>query len=199
MKKKIVIIHGWGGSPKENWYRWLNAQLNKSGFEPKLPAMPDSLHPKINKWTAFLDKTVGEVDENTYLVGHSIGCQTILRYLEKLEPNKKIGGVLFVAGWMHLTDETWDQDYTPEIADQWLTTPIDFEKVKNHGNNFIAIQSDDDPYVPITDAKIFAEKLGAKIIKISNAGHISCEDSFETLPIALNSIKQMISENIINV
>ena len=33
-------------------------------------------------------------DENTYFVGHSIGCQAIMRYLESVDV-KKIGGVLF--------------------------------------------------------------------------------------------------------
>lgn len=194
MAKKIIIVHGWGGNPKSDWYSWLNKELIKKGFDSEVPKMPDSFRPTIKEWVGFLNNTIGEVDEDTYLVGHSIGCQTILRYLESLNPDKKVGGVLLVAGWLNLTDETWDEDYTPLIADQWLNTPIDFQKIKNHCNNFTIIQSDSDPYVPYSDAEIISKKLDAEIIAMHNAGHISGEDGFKTLPIALESITEMINK-----
>lgn len=194
MAKKVIIVHGWGGNPKSDWYSWLSKELIKKGFDSEVPKMPDSFHPTIKEWVNFLDNVIGEIDEGTYLTGHSIGCQTILRYLESLNPDKKVGGVLLVAGWLNLTDETWDEDYTPLIADQWLNTPIDFKKVKNHCDNFVLIQSDNDPYVPYSDAEIISKNLGAKIIAMHNAGHISGEDGFKTLPIALESITEMINK-----
>lgn len=42
----------------------------------------------------------GHPDENTYFIGHSIGCQSIDRYLEILPSETKIGGVVYVAGWL---------------------------------------------------------------------------------------------------
>lgn len=64
--------------------------------------MPDTANPKIKKWVSELEKQVSELDENTYFVGHSIGCQTIMRYLENKE-TRKIGGILFVAPWLNFT------------------------------------------------------------------------------------------------
>ena len=144
--------------------------------------------PKIEKWVGCLKNEVGKVDENTYFVGHSMGCQTIIRYLETLDENEKIGGAVFVAGWFNLTDATWDEEYTKEIADPWITTPIDFGKVKGRTKNFVAIQSDDDPYVDISDADIFKEKLNAKIIIEKNKGHFTEQDGVLELPIVLEEL-----------
>lgn len=64
--------------------------------------MPDTANPKIKEWVSELEKQVSELDENTYFVGYSIGCQTIMRYLENKE-TRKIGGILFVAPWLNFT------------------------------------------------------------------------------------------------
>ena len=44
-------------------------------------------NPRIQKWVSKLAQTVGDADKQTYFVGHSMGCQTIVRYLEKLPEN----------------------------------------------------------------------------------------------------------------
>ena len=65
-----------------------------------------------------------------------MGCQAILRYLEKLE-NKKIGGAIFVAGWFNLSEFTFkeepaDEEEERNIAKPWLETPMNFKKIKEY-------------------------------------------------------------------
>src|SRR3989338_3050206 len=81
--KRIFIIHGWDFNPKMNWYPWLKKKLEKEGFKVIVPEMPNTSKPKINEWVSHLKKVIGKLDENTYFVGHSMGNQTIMRYLEK--------------------------------------------------------------------------------------------------------------------
>jgi len=52
-----------------------------------------------------------------------------------------------------------------------LEIPIDVEKVKKHTKNFLALFSEDDPFVPISDADLFKNRLNAKIILKKNEGH----------------------------
>lgn len=188
--KKVVLVHGWGGSPEKDWFPWLREELEKRKFEVIVPEMPDTMHPKIEAWVEKLKDSVKEVDEETYLIGHSIGCQTIMRFLERLD--KKVGGVIFVAGWFNLTDETWDDEgFAKEIADPWLDTKIDFNKIKNNSRKFTAILSDNDPYVPVSDSAIFKEKLGAEIIILKNQGHITEEDGIKGVPIVLTKFLEI--------
>src|SRR3989344_2952524 len=97
MNKRVFVIHGWGGGPEEGWFPLLKNELQGHGLEVIVPAMPNTDNPKIEEWVSSLAKMVGQPDENTFFVGHSIGCQAILRYIESI--NKKVGGAVFVAGW----------------------------------------------------------------------------------------------------
>ncbi len=191
--KRVFIIHGWGGDSKEDWFVWLKKELETKGFVVVAPDMPDTRHPKISEWVDKIEELVGNADEETYFVGHSIGCQAIMRYLERLPQDVKIGGAIFVAGWFNLTDEIWDDEgYTPEIADQWINTPINFGKIKQHTNKFVVINSDDDPYVPLSDTELFKKNLGAEIIMLKNKGHISGEDGSTDLPEVLDGLLKII-------
>ena len=189
--KKAIIVHGWGGSPEGDWYQWLKKELEKKGFKVLIPEMPETMFPKIEAWVSKLNQAAGEADENTYFIGHSIGCQTILRYLEKLPANKKIGGAILVAGWFSLTENTWDENYTQEIALPWLETKIDFEKVKEHTDKIIVFLSDNDPYIPLSDFRIFREKLDADVIIENGKGHFSGEDGITKYPAILNKLLQI--------
>lgn len=184
---KAYIIHGWRGSPEEGWLSWLKKELEKRGFKVKSLAMPNTNEPKIKKWLDHLSK-IAKPDENTMMVGHSMGCQAILRYLEKLPKDIKIRAAIFVASFVNLTDKAFEDEEDRKIAKPWLETPIDFEKVKKHCDNFITIFSDNDPYVPLSDSKIFKDRLNAKIIIEKNKGHFTEEDEIFSLPIVLKEI-----------
>ena len=124
--KKACIVHGWGGFTHEGWYPWLHVELEKLGYMVESPSMPDTDYPRIEAWVGHLAKIIGEVDTEYVLIGHSIGCQTILRYLETLPPDKTVAQVILVAPWLGLTPETLDENESEEIARPWIDTPIHF-------------------------------------------------------------------------
>lgn len=174
--KRVYLIHGWGGSPgSEGWFNSLKQQLSKKDIKVTAFGMPNTNTPKIDEWVGFLQcklKAKG-IDDETYFVGHSIGGQTILRFLEGLPQNVKIRGCVFVAGWLNLTDEIYESEEDRKIAEPWLKTPINFDKVKSHCSNFLAIFSDNDPFVPLSDADLFKEKLNARILVKKKQGHFN--------------------------
>jgi len=130
--KRVFIIHGWDGYPEENWFPWLRAELEKRGFEVHVPQLPDAGNPRIQNWVPAVAKVVGKPDRDTYFVGHSMGCQTIARYLESLPDKTKVGGAVFVAGFFkRLTNLEADEEVR-ETAKSWLETPIDLGKIKQH-------------------------------------------------------------------
>ena len=98
-KKRLVIVHGWEGSPEEGWFPWLKAEMEKRGWEVSVPALPNSAEPEQARWLPYLQMIVGKVDKNTFMVGHSLGCITILRFLERLPKEEFIGGAILVAGF----------------------------------------------------------------------------------------------------
>lgn len=185
--KRVFVIHGWDGNPEEGWFPWLKNELEKNSFIVNVPLMPKPSYPKIETWVNFLVSLVGQADRETYFVGHSIGCQTILRYLETI--NNKIGGIVFVAGWFYLMPETFETTEDKEIAKPWLDMNINFDKVKNTTKNIIAVFSNNDPFVNFEEnSKMFREKLNAKIILESDKKHFRGEDGIIELPVVLNEL-----------
>lgn len=187
MQKRVFIIHGWGGYPEEGWFPWLKQELEARNFSVTVPAMPDTENPIIERWVSYLTDIVKEPDEQTYFVGHSIGCQTILRYLERLE-NKRVVGAIFVAGFFNLKGTS---DEEQNIVRPWLETPIDFNKVKQATNNFVAIFSTNDPWVSLEEQNIFRDKLEARIIIEENKKHFSGEDGINKLQSVLDTILEL--------
>ena len=132
--KKAIIIHGWDGNPDKGWFRWLKKELEKRKFKVIAPKMPNPAAPKLKAWLKKMESTAKDIDEDTIFIGHSVGCQTILRFLEKSSV-KKVGGIIFVAGWLKLKEFAYKEnpEYENEvrkIAKPWITTKIDFSKTK---------------------------------------------------------------------
>jgi len=172
--KRVFIVHRWEGLATDDWYRWLASELASCDIETVIPQMPETDAPHIETWVPALAQAVGEPDEETYLVGHSIGCQTIAKYLETLGEGKKVGGAVFVAGYFkRLTGFENEGAKVAEIVNEWLTTPLDLTKVRAHLPGSVAIFSDDDPYVPMDNLDDFRDVLGSEIVVVSNKGHMS--------------------------
>lgn len=177
--KRAFIIYGWGGSPKEPLHRWLKLKLEERGFEVTVPQMPNSEIPVIKNWVLKLNETVKEPDKETILIGHSIGCQAILRYLEKLHSDAKVGKVILIAPWFTLTNLKTKEEW--EIAKPWLETKIKETDVLKHTQEIVAIFSDNDPYVSLDNAELFKKRFGAKIILEKNKGHFTEDDGVKEI------------------
>lgn len=185
--KRAIIVHCWDGYPKYCWYPQTKKELEKIGFEVQVPSMPEANAPKLSLWLPKLQEVIKKPNENLFLIGHSSGCITILRYLETLEDNQRVGGVILVAGF---TDNLGFEELK-----NFFQTPIDFDKIKTKSVHFITIHSDNDPYVPLKHADIFKEKLKAEVIIKHNMGHFSGPadktESITSLPDVTESILEM--------
>lgn len=191
MKKRVFIVHGWGGNPQENWLPWLKKELETKGFKVFVPQLPDPRNPRIYNWIPKLSETVGTPDEQTYLIGHSMGCSTIAHYLESLPNDVRVGGAVFVAGFFKRLTGIENEKGNAETVEHWLSAPIDLMKVKSHINKSVAIFSDNDPYVPLDNQDDFRDKLGSKIIVEHKMGHFNKAAGITKLPIALKSLLEI--------
>jgi len=182
--KKVYLIHGWGGQTEcEGWFGWLKDELTKKGFEVIAFDMPNSDNPKIEDWVGYLENNVLNVDEHTYFIGHSIGCQTILRFLEKLHKHKRVAGCVFVAGWFNVINLEPEE---LKIAHPWMNSGIEFHRVLDHCNHFLCFFSEDDYYVHLDEAEKFKKNLGAKVIFKKKQGHFN---ETEKIPEILEFVK----------
>ena len=188
---RIFLVHGWDGSPANNWFPWLKRELEQRGFLVSAPAMPHPQIPTIEDWVSHLSATVGKPDEDTYLIGHSMGCQAIARYLERLPAGVTVGGAVFVAGFFKRLADIGDSPEEKAVEREWLQTPLDLKKVKTHLSQSVAIFSDDDPWVPLDNQNDFKNELGSKLIIEHEKKHFDNTAGVKELPAALDAVLTM--------
>ena len=135
--KRAVLCHCWGGNPEFIWYPYLKAKSKDAGIKVIIPTMPDTDHPVIQSWLPAFSKAVGKTSEDDILIGHSVECATVLRFLESLSKNQKVGGVVLVAGFL---DDRCDSEISSIFEEEF-----NYEKIKRGSSRFVSIHSDNDP------------------------------------------------------
>jgi len=181
--RRVILVHGWDGHTEEGWFPRFRKDLEEQGFVVTIPAMDPADAPSRDVWVPQLATTVGTPDEDTYLVGHSAGCITILRYLEGLPGHVKVGGVVLVAGF---TDNLGFEELK-----NYFTTPIDWTKIRAKADGFVAIHSDNDKYVPLSHADVFNRELGAVVMVLRNRAHFAGSDGTTELPEARDAVLRL--------
>ncbi len=188
MGKRAFIIHGWGADSSSDWIPWLKEELERNGIAAITPNMPGTGTPTIGEWVGMLSTLITNPDPETYLVGHSIGCQAIIRYLSALPEEVMVGGIALIAPW---TKVNLSNDTEIVIAKPWIETPIMWDAARHRSRKFVVVYSDNDKFVSQEDAISFGERLGAECILDQNRGHFSDEDDVTQLPILLEKLLAM--------
>jgi predicted alpha/beta hydrolase family esterase len=191
--KRAFIIHGYQGYPQEAWQPWLRSELESNGYLVALPAMPHPESPGVVEWVDFIDRLIGAPDQDTVLIAHSMGGFAALLYLDRLDGAKKSVGktVLIATGFpsglsAREADERADGD---PVLRSWLGCTVDSGRVRRAAGKCTVILSDDDPYIPVDEARAaFAANLEARIIIEKGLGHMNEDSRITRLPSALTAV-----------
>ena len=179
--KNAIIFHGTEGYPEENWFPWLKGELEKVDYTVSVPQFPSPpiIPAEIAEWWEVLKDY--KIDENSVLIGHSLGGKFLLRILEKLD--KPVEQAIFVGtpiGIPPIANNERDNAFT--------NNDFDWEKIRQNAKSFEVFQSDTDPYVGLENGKVLAEKLGVKLNFIPNAGHFNKPAGYTEFPQLLKKI-----------
>jgi len=80
--KKALIIHGWESNSQDHWFQDEKKYLESIGYKVLVPDMPYTMKPKMDEWVKIVKDF--SPDEESVLIGHSLGAPTILRFLKML-------------------------------------------------------------------------------------------------------------------
>lgn len=188
--KKVFIIHGFNGEPNGGWRPWLMGELAKKDIYACALPMPTPDKPKKDEWVKKITEEIGNPNEEIFLVGHSLGVPAVLRYLETLNKNQKIGGAVLVSGLIHILKEDKEDKY--RAIDHFVDTPFNFKHIKSVCKNFVVIHGDDDATVPFEHAIELSKNLSCELISIPGGKHLSRSSGWYKLPKALESLEKMI-------
>ena len=182
---KAFLFHCWGGDGRSCWSGYLQDELRKEKTEVISPDFPDTNEPKLKKWLASVRENVSrfEPGDGWMLVGHSLGCPTILRLLESFGPDERVDAVILVAAFANDLG-------IPQIKD-FVDKGFDWKRIRSKAKRFMIINSDNDPYIPLAEGERLAKLLGAELMIEHGAGHINEGSGFTKYERLLRVIKEM--------
>ncbi len=183
----IFIFHGTEGYPEENWFPWLKEKLEGLGHRVMVPQFPTPpvVPAKINEWFTVLDKYRQYIDEDTIIIGHSLGGVFALRVLEKLEKPIRIAALTGTPiGIRPLLNYDRDSSFSG--------FSFDWQKIKSNAASFIVFHSDDDPFVSLGNGQELAKNLGIELSFVPNAGHFNKKAGYTEFPQLLEKLKPLL-------
>ncbi len=167
--KNVIILHGTGETDQSFWFPWLRKELEKKGYAVSIPLLPDANHPDIKNWLPVALKE--SYTPETILIGHSAGAPLQLSVLENI--NTKIKQAILVAGYARPKSD--DPQPEPILQDHY-----NWEKIKNNVEDFLFINSDNDPWgCNDVEGRYMLDQIGeGKLIIIKGEGHMG-SDTFK--------------------
>jgi predicted alpha/beta hydrolase family esterase len=185
--KKVFLIHGFEGVPNGAWRTKLMADLGKIDVYACSLSMPTPGEPVLEEWLEEIKRLVDRnKNDEIYLLGHSLGGTTLLRYFERYH-DENIKGAIFVSAPCHKTKN--------EKILNFLNVEPDFEKIRENIKNVIVIHGDNDPYVRLSDGEEIARETNGKLIVIPNGGHLNGSAGIIELPEAYEALLELMNKN----
>ena len=178
MYKKVLILHGWGGSDYPHWQSWLAGELAKEYGCVNFLKFSDFDTPNFSIWK-----------------------QELLEALEDFKPDIVICHSLANTLWFHLAN----RDVLQKVQWLYLVAPPRLNCKIQEISEFFPVQiptnlyaehttliySTDDPYMDENEAKILQASLNVKTKVLQNAGHINSDSNFGTWDWILRDIQKL--------
>ena len=178
----FFIIHGVYANPDSNWFPWLKKELEARDYDVLIPKFPTPFDQSLESWLRVISHYENNINENTFLIGHSLGAVFILNYLEKT--NKKVKAAFLVAGFHKLLGLNPYDELNKTFADK----KFNWEKIRDSCDKFFVFASDNDKYISLDITKELARNLDAELVIIKNGGHLNKESGYDNFTILLNKI-----------
>lgn len=173
--KRAILLHGLPSKSEyydlsqpslsnAHWFPWLQKQLIAQNYKVDTPEVFQSYKMVWDDWVKEVERL--EIDEQTTVLGHSMGGGFWIRYLSE-NPSIKVQKVVLVAPWLNLSHEEdtdfFDFKFNPDIIDQ--------------AEQFIVIESDDDGIDMQNTVEYLRKNIPeAKYLTFHNYGHFCYSD-----------------------
>ena len=183
---KVIIIPGNGNTDiNDIWFPSVKQALEKKSIEVIAHNMPDPELARKDIWLPYIKNEL-KADENTIAIGHSSGAVALMRYLET---SKLLGAILIGASHS-------DLGYESEKLSGYFDIPWEWETIRSNAGWIIQYASQDDPYIPIAEARLIHEKLNTEYHEYTDQGHFGDGEGLKKdFPELVNDILRKVANN----
>ncbi len=173
MNRPVIIIPGYQNSGPGHWQSLWEANV-RGAIRVE---MPNWDFPHKEEWVEALDETIGtawqETETPAVLVGHSIGCLTVLHWAA--DP-------FFMARWpvkaaLLVCPADVEREDCPEVLRAFGPIPLGQLPFPSR-----VVASSDDPLLSLERARHFANSWGSEFTNVGACGHINTASGFGEWP-----------------
>lgn len=173
-----VILHGYTGRNDKNFIPWLKHELEQRGAKVQAPQLPNTDNPtEVEQVQYVLDNVV--FDENTVLIGHSLGGLVAMRVLEQLP--HKIHHLMLVAPAVLRQFYQGSDDIDTKTGERkrfidHFSYDFDFSKISSQAVHKTILQDNNDSKSRKPSMQYIADNIGATLYKtVANKRHFVAE------------------------
>ncbi|MCD6172162.1 MAG: alpha/beta hydrolase [Sulfurimonas sp.] len=177
MSKKVLILHGWGGSDFPHWQSYLASELAKYYGKVSFLKFSNFDFPQLGMWGQELKDELRDFKPDI-VVCHSL-ANTLWFHLCADEEIEEVEKLYLVA----------PPSMRCEIEELKSFFPIHMPK-NPHAKKTILITSTTDPYLTQTEAKELQLSLDVEMKVLEDAGHINADSGFGEWQWILQDIKK---------
>jgi len=177
MSKKILLLHGWGGSDSPHWQSWLASEIAKGYGKVSFLKFSDFDTPKLDVWLDELTKELADFQPDI-VICHSL-ANSLWFHLEKSCKIRPLEYLYLVAPpsfqcKVDALNEFFPLQYPSSLSAQ----------------HTLLITSTNDPYMQEEEAIELQKNLNIEMKVLKNAGHINTDSGFGEWPWFLKELKQ---------
>ena len=180
MSKKVLLLHGWGGSDFPHWQSWLAGEIVKDYGCINFLKFSDFDAPKLDVWLDELQNALADFKPDI-VICHSL-ANTLWFHLCQTQRIKTIQKLYLVA----------PPSLNCEVQELKEFFPVKIPHTLNAANALL-ITSTNDPYLMMDEAKILQTNLNIEMKVLENAGHINTQSGYGKWPWILQDIDKIIN------
>lgn len=165
MRKKVLLLHGWGGSDFPHWQSWLAGEIAKDYGCINFLKFSNFDEPKLDVWMQELTNALEDFRPDI-VICHSL-ANTLWFHLCQMQQLNAVKKLYLVA-------PPSLECKVPELSEFF---PVNAPKNLNAADAML-ITSTNDPYMSVEEAKKLQKELGIEMKMLENAGHINAESGY---------------------
>ena len=176
-----VLIHGYKGSPQRNFFPWLKAELERRGHRVTAVSLPNPANPDVMEQVQHVIAHAS-FDENTVLLGHSLGTMVALKVAEQLK--QPIAKLILAAGFISPRSNE-HREFAKKF--DWK---FDFAKIRANARDITVLRDTGDSVVVPDRVWGLHRAVGGRLVDFKAEGeHICGEIEPMVLEACLERIK----------
>lgn len=176
MQPKVVFLPSFDGDSNQNFYRQVGSELEKLGFQSIYLDLKSKDNEDGKIWLDELKTLEGVLDENTFLVSHSISSLAVARFLQNFEG--KIGFWHIVGSGLDVEKiNSQNSSELIKLGNNWQVQSLDWGLLESVCESITLHFSQDDTVVDFAQGLEWREKLPSSLLlKYPSYGHFKTSD-----------------------